>query len=171
MESLHHYTDSLDDIEKLGRNWGLSEGAVYAQRAGGNRFARGHLTKFSGEVVFEGQAASLFRPHPVKGWFSGLKRLMGQHKAAPYTVAESNFTVNRIQPRGENKHAVFRVDPRESMTWHFEQNLDKDGNPIRAEIELGLQDETVTEVQAGLEEGDEIIIRGREGAPTSTPQL
>ncbi|MCP4602363.1 MAG: toxin [Proteobacteria bacterium] len=45
-------------------------------------------------------------------------------KPAPYTVAESNFTVNRLQPKGENKFAVFRVDPRETITWHFEQYLD-----------------------------------------------
>ncbi len=41
---------------------------------------------------------------------------------APYTVAESNFTVHLIPVQQKNKHAVFRVDPRETITWHYEQN-------------------------------------------------
>ena len=45
-------------------------------------------------------------------------------EAVPYTVAESNFTVRTVQNLGDNRHAVFRVDPRETITWHYEQNGD-----------------------------------------------
>jgi hypothetical protein len=34
-----------------------------------------------GNIIFEGQAANLFHPHPVEGIYSGLKRILGQQKA------------------------------------------------------------------------------------------
>jgi RHS repeat-associated protein len=40
----------------------------------------------------------------------------------PYTVTESNFIVKQLQPKGEQKHAVFVVHPRETITWHYEQD-------------------------------------------------
>ncbi len=45
---------------------------------------------------------------------------------APYSVAESNFTVQRLQPQGVNLHAVFFVHPRESVALHYER---ADGDP------------------------------------------
>jgi multidrug efflux pump subunit AcrA (membrane-fusion protein) len=41
------------------------------------------------------------------------------------------------------------------------EKVDEQGNPIRVEIELGLRDETMSQVLAGLDEGDQIVIRGR----------
>ena len=43
----------------------------------------------------------------------------------------------------------------------YVEKVDESGNSVRAEIELGLRDETVSQVLSGLEEGDQIIIRGR----------
>ena len=40
----------------------------------------------------------------------------------PYTVVEQNFTVRTIQPRGENRHAVFFTHPREAITYHYERH-------------------------------------------------
>lgn len=40
----------------------------------------------------------------------------------PYTVAEQNFTVRPLQPRGGNRHAVFFTHPREVITYHYERN-------------------------------------------------
>jgi RHS repeat-associated protein len=39
----------------------------------------------------------------------------------PYTVAEQNFTVRRLQPRGANRHAVFFIHAREALTCHYER--------------------------------------------------
>jgi len=43
----------------------------------------------TGRVEFIGEAAKMFRPHPVQGWFSGFKRLAGQHvsKKIGYDIA------------------------------------------------------------------------------------
>ncbi len=46
----------------------------------------------------------------------------------PYTVAEQNFTVRRLQPRGERRHAVFFSHPREALTTHYER---EPANPRR----------------------------------------
>ena len=40
---------------------------------------------------------------------------------SPYTVAEQNFTVRRLQPRGDRRHAVLFSHPREALTYHYER--------------------------------------------------
>jgi RHS repeat-associated protein len=63
----------------------------------------------------------------------------------PYSVAETNFTLTCLQRRGINRHAVFAVAPRESLTFCYERasddprvshalTLESDayGNPLRA---------------------------------------
>src|SRR5262249_37854618 len=49
--------------------------------------------------------------------------LDGTDKAAhPYTIAEQNFTVERLEPRDGNRHAVFFTHAREALTYHYERN-------------------------------------------------
>jgi RHS repeat-associated protein len=40
----------------------------------------------------------------------------------PYTVAEQNFTIQVLQRRGENRHAVFYTHTREAINYHYERN-------------------------------------------------
>jgi RHS repeat-associated protein len=41
----------------------------------------------------------------------------------PYTVVESNFTVDVFQPRGPNLYAVFFTHPKEQIQFHYERKL------------------------------------------------
>jgi len=41
----------------------------------------------------------------------------------PYSVSESNYTIERLQPRGANQHSVFFVHPRETIDFHYERKL------------------------------------------------
>jgi RHS repeat-associated protein len=41
----------------------------------------------------------------------------------PYTVTERNYTLHRLQPFGENRHAVFLTHARESLDLHYERTL------------------------------------------------
>jgi HlyD family secretion protein len=41
----------------------------------------------------------------------------------------------------------------------YVEKLDGEGNPMRVEVELGSRNDTVTQVVAGLEEGDQVIVR------------
>jgi hypothetical protein len=43
--------------------------------------------------------------------------------ALPYTVSERNYTLNRLQPFGGNRHAVFLTHARESLDLHYERTL------------------------------------------------
>ena len=42
----------------------------------------------------------------------------------PYTVTEQNFTIELLQPRGDNRHAVFFAHARETINYHYERNPD-----------------------------------------------
>lgn len=42
----------------------------------------------------------------------------------PYTVTEQNFTLEVVQPQGENRNAVFFTHPREAINYHYERNPD-----------------------------------------------
>ena len=47
----------------------------------------------------------------------------GSSKAQhPYTVTEQNLTIEVLQPRGNNRHAVFFTHPREAISYHYERN-------------------------------------------------
>ncbi len=45
----------------------------------------------------------------------------------PYSVSERNYTVNRLQPFGANRHAVFFTHARESLDLHYERTTYKVG--------------------------------------------
>jgi RHS repeat-associated protein len=48
--------------------------------------------------------------------------LDGSDKAEhPYTVTEQNFTVSLLQPRNDNRHAVFFTHARETLKYHYER--------------------------------------------------
>jgi RHS repeat-associated protein len=49
----------------------------------------------------------------------------------PYTVSERNYTMKRLQPRGQNKHAVFFVHPCETIDFHYERKLYDIPDPSR----------------------------------------
>ncbi|MGH9871286.1 MAG: SpvB/TcaC N-terminal domain-containing protein [Pyrinomonadaceae bacterium] len=40
----------------------------------------------------------------------------------PYTVTEQNFTIELVQGKGNNQHAVFLVHPREVISYHYERD-------------------------------------------------
>ena len=44
--------------------------------------------------------------------------------ANPYSITKTNYTVERRQPIGQNKHAVFYAHPRETLTFHYERQPD-----------------------------------------------
>ena len=76
--------------------------------------------------------------------------LDGTDKAEhPYTVTEQNATIEVLQPRGPNRHAVFFAHPREALSSHYERNphdprvghamtldVDKYGNVLKS-IDIG----------------------------------
>jgi RHS repeat-associated protein len=41
----------------------------------------------------------------------------------PYTVTEANYSVQCLQQRGDNRHAVFLVTPSENLAYHYEREF------------------------------------------------
>jgi hypothetical protein len=41
----------------------------------------------------------------------------------PYTLSERNYTIELLQPRGSNRHAVFFTHPRETVDFRYERKL------------------------------------------------
>ena len=53
-----------------------------------------------------------------------LQQTPNEESDRPYTVSECNYTIKRLQPRGNNnKYAVFFVHPRETVDFHYERKL------------------------------------------------
>ncbi len=84
----------------------------------------------------------------------------------PYTVVEQNFTVRLIQRRGRNRHAVFFVHPRETLTYHYERSpedpriqhtltleVDDYGNVLK-EVAIGYSRRETSSALMELEERD-----------------
>jgi RHS repeat-associated protein len=40
----------------------------------------------------------------------------------PYSVSERNYTIVRLQPKGDERHGVFFAHPRETIDFHYERN-------------------------------------------------
>ncbi len=88
-DALYHHTaqaSTIDDIAQSGRVWGYTEGRVYATelselstRAEKMRMGLMPNQELSGAVRFSDEAADMFMPHPVEGWYSGMKRAAGQY--------------------------------------------------------------------------------------------
>ena len=81
------YTIIRDDFEKVvasQRVWGKTEGSVYGMAEANAPRWKTWIDRPGadpGRVVFTGKAAEAFKRHEVWGAYSGLKRLLGQHKA------------------------------------------------------------------------------------------
>lgn len=91
-------TNDFSKILSSGRVWGQTEGSVWgmtSENASRWRTWIGSKTRDPGTLIFEGNAAKLFRPHPDEGWFSGIKRLLGQQKAGfgDIVFEESSMTL------------------------------------------------------------------------------
>lgn len=55
----------------------------------------------------------------------------------PYTVAEQNVTVQRVQPQAGNRHAVFFTHAREALSGHYERSPDdpRIGHTMTVEVD------------------------------------
>ena len=78
-----HHTNALSKILSSGRLLARTEGRVYATRMESlnsiwSQLRMGVRQSAGGRVNLVGDAAMAFRPHPIQGWYSGLKRLAGQ---------------------------------------------------------------------------------------------
>ena len=67
----------------------------------------------------------------------------------PYTVVEQNFTVRHLQNRGPNRHAVFFTHLRETLTRHYERNLEDPRVQHALTLEVDAFGNTLKEIAIG----------------------
>jgi RHS repeat-associated protein len=69
---------------------------------------------------------------------SGSSEAVIRRAKTPYSVVEQNFTLRPVQPRADNRHAVFFAHPREAITYHYER--DPEDPRIRHALTLEVDD-------------------------------
>ncbi|MBN1218635.1 MAG: HlyD family efflux transporter periplasmic adaptor subunit [Anaerolineae bacterium] len=88
----------------------------------------------------------------------------------PGMTANATIETRRLAEVVVVPNQAIQIDRTTGGATVYVEKLDSEGNAVKTEIELGLQDETVTEVVTGLDEGDQVIIRS-EPESLSTPNL
>jgi len=78
----------------------------------------------------------------------------------PGMTADATIETERLEEVLVVPNRAVSVDRSGGEPVAYVEKVAEDGNPIRAEVELGLRNETVSQVLSGLDDGDQIIIRG-----------
>jgi HlyD family secretion protein len=76
----------------------------------------------------------------------------------PGMTADATTETDRLEDVLVVPNRAVSIDRESGVPVTSVEMIDEQGNPTRVEIELGLRNETVSEVLTGLEEGDQVII-------------
>lgn len=116
---------------------------------------------------FTGHVADI-SPGPIEGTSSGIVAYeviialdSTETRLLPGMTADATVETQRLENVVMVPNRAVSIDRSSGEPVAFVEKVDEGGNPIRVEIELGLRNESMSQVLAGLEEGDKIIIRGR----------
>lgn len=83
----------------------------------------------------------------------------GEADLLPGMTATAAIETKRLEEVMVIPNRAVQVDREASPSIIYVEKMNGDDSPMRVEIELGLRDGQVTQVVAGLEEGDEVLIR------------
>jgi HlyD family secretion protein len=75
-------------------------------------------------------------------------------------TADATIETDRLEEVLVVPNRAVSVDRSSGEPTAYVEKIDETGNPVRTEVELGLRNETVSEVLSGLEDGDQIVISG-----------
>jgi HlyD family secretion protein len=116
---------------------------------------------------FVGHVADI-SPGPIKGTSSGIVAYevtialdSDEPRLLPGMTADATIETERLEDVVVVPNRAVSIDRTSGEPVAYVEKVDEQGNPARVEIELGMRNETVSQVLDGLSEGDEIIIRGR----------
>lgn len=146
------------------------------------RISRGQTAKISldafSTLEFEGRVADI-SPRPVSQESDAIVTYevtitldTGQDASGLLSGMTANATVGT----GELDQVVvvpnraIQIDRQSGQPKVYVERVDDEGNPTRVEVELGMRDGNITQVIAGLEEGDQVVIRN-EAENGATPNL
>lgn len=111
-------------------------------------------------------------PHPVQDEANAIVTyevtiMLDTAAAAPGLLsgmtAYATIETRRLEQVTVIPNQAIRIDREGSQSTIYAEKLDEAGELMRVEIELGLRNGQVTQVIAGLDEGDQVIIRDQAG--------
>jgi HlyD family secretion protein len=118
------------------------------------------------EKDFTGHVSDI-SPGPMQGASSGIVAyevtidlLSDDSRLLPGMTADATVETDRLENVLVVPNRAVSIDRSSGEPVAYVEKVDETGNPVRTEIELGLRDESVSQILDGLEEGDQIVIRG-----------
>ncbi|WP_199868646.1 MULTISPECIES: SpvB/TcaC N-terminal domain-containing protein [Streptomyces] len=87
----------------------------------------------------------------------------------PYTVTEQNFTVRRLQGRGAHEYAVFDVQPRETLTHHYEREAADPRTQHTIALEVDPYGTVLKEAAVGYGRRTHLVTVAPDGTGRRTP--
>ncbi len=133
------------------------------------RVARGQKVSVSVDAIpdetFEGHVATI-SPGPAQGDTSGIVAYevrvdldSEDARLLPGMTADATIETQRLASEVVVPNRAVSIDRSSGEPVAYVEKIDDQGNPRRVEVELGLRNETVSQVLSGLEDGDRIVIR------------
>ena len=74
-------------------------------------------------------------------------------------TATANIEIRRLEEVVVVPNRAIKIEREAEQSMIYVEKLGEDGQVMRVEVELGLRDSQMTEIVAGLEAGDQVIIR------------
>ncbi len=115
---------------------------------------------------FSGHVADI-SPGPIRDASSGIVAYevtiafdTDDPRLLPGLTSDATIETERLENVLVIPNRAVSIDRSSGELIAYVERVDEDGNPVRTEIELGLRDEAMSQVLEGLEEGDQIVIRG-----------
>ncbi len=78
----------------------------------------------------------------------------------PGMTTDATIEVERLEDVLVVPNRAVSIDRSSGQPIAYVEKVAEDGNPTRVEVELGLRNETVSQVLSGLDDEDQIVIRG-----------
>lgn len=150
--SAYHIDVEVDEID-IGRV-GRGQSVVITVDAVPDEDFAGHVTDVSSRPV-QGASSGIVAYEVTVAIDSDDSRLL------PGLTADATIETDRLENVVVVPNWAVSIDRGSGELVAYVEKVDAQGNPVRAQIELGLRNESVSQVLAGLDEGDQIIVRGR----------
>ena len=105
-------------------------------------------------------------PEPIQGTSSGIVAYevtvaldSNDPRLLPGMTTDATIETERLEDVVVVPNRLVRIDRQKGEPVAYVEKVDEQGNPTRVEVKLGLRNETMSQVLAGLEVGDQVVIQ------------
>jgi HlyD family secretion protein len=119
------------------------------------------------DTTFTGHVSAI-SPGPIQGASSGIVAYevtvaldSDDSRLLPGLTTDATVETQRLEDVLVIPNRAVSIDRTSGDAVPYVQKVNKQGDPVRTTVELGLRNETVSQVLSGLDEGDQIVISGQ----------